>query len=115
MTFFARDYTQPTVGKFTNLFFDLFGLLSIFISVIGFVYLVKKGSSATARIIGGVVFAGFAVVAIFRYMGYQDVNPFTPQKFQHFNPFFIVALTPLIIGVFAWLTNEVKNHQLHER
>ena len=44
MTFFARDYTQPTVGKFTNLFFDLFGLLSIFLSVIGLVYLVKKSS-----------------------------------------------------------------------
>jgi len=42
MTFFARDYTQPTVGGFTNLFFDLFGLLPILISVIGFVYLVKK-------------------------------------------------------------------------
>ena len=108
MTFFARDYTQPTVGKFTNLFFDLFGLLSIFLSVIGFVYLVKKGSSATARVIGGVVFAGFAVVAIFRFIGYQDVNPFTPQKFQHFNPFFIVALTPLIIGIFAWLNKKGK-------
>jgi POT family proton-dependent oligopeptide transporter len=83
-------------------------LLPIFISVIGFVYLVKKGSSATSRIIGGIVFAGFAVLAILRFMGYQDINPFTPQKFQHFNPFFIVALTPLIIGIFAWLNKRGK-------
>jgi POT family proton-dependent oligopeptide transporter len=108
MTFFARDYTQPTVGKFTNLFFDLFGLLPIFLSVIGLVYLVKKGSSVTTRIIGGVAFVGFAVLAILKFSGYQDVNPFTPQKFQHFNPFFIVALTPLIIGIFGWLNKKGK-------
>jgi POT family proton-dependent oligopeptide transporter len=108
MTFFARDYTQPTVGKFTNLFFDLFGLLPIFLSVVGLVFLVKKSSSLTTRIIGGVVFAGFAVLAILRYIGYEDINPFTPQKFQHFNPFFIVALTPLVIGIFGWLNTRKK-------
>jgi POT family proton-dependent oligopeptide transporter len=108
MTFFARDYTQPTVGKFTNLFFDLVGLLSIFISVIGLVYLVKKSSKTTARVIGGIVFVAFAALAVIRYLGYLDVNPFTPQKFQHFNPFFIVALTPLIIGIFAWMNKRGK-------
>ena len=108
MTFFARDYTQPTVGRFTNLFFDLFGLLPILLSVVGFVYLVNKKSSLTTRIIGGVVFAGFAVLAVLRYLGYEDINPFTPQKFQHFNPFFIVALTPLVIGIFSWLNTRKK-------
>ena len=108
MTFFARDYTQPTVGRFTNLFFDLFGLLPIFISITGLVFLIKKNSKSVSRIIGGIVFAGFAAIAIWRFMGYGDVNPFTPQKFQHFNPFFIVALTPLIVGLFSWLNTKGK-------
>ncbi|HTX88538.1 MAG TPA: peptide MFS transporter [Bacteroidales bacterium] len=108
MTIFARDYTQPTVGRFTNLFFDLFALLPIFLSVIGFIFLVKKSSKPTARIIGGIVFIAFAVIAVFRYLGYNDINPFTPQKFQHFNPFFIVALTPLVIGLFSWLGKKGK-------
>lgn len=108
MTLFARDYTQPTVGKFTNLFFDLFGLLPIFLSIAGFIYLVKKGSNSTGRIIGGLVFIVFAVLSVLRFTGYSDINPFTPQKFQHFNPFFIVALTPLVIGLFAWLNKKGK-------
>ena len=108
MTFFARDYTQPIVGRFTNLFFDLFGLLPIFISITGLVFLIKKSSNSTSRIIGGIVFAGFAAIAVLRFMGYGDVNPFTPQKFQHFNPFFIVALTPLVIGLFSWLNKKGK-------
>lgn len=108
MTLFARDYTQPTVGKFTNLFFDLFGLLPIFISIAGFIYLVKKSSSSTSRIIGGLVFALFAILSVLRFTGYSEINPFTPQKFQHFNPFFIVALTPVVIGLFAWLNKKGK-------
>ncbi|MCX6286568.1 MAG: peptide MFS transporter [Bacteroidetes bacterium] len=106
MTFFARDYTQPNVGKFTNLFFDLFGLLPIFISIVGFVFLVKRTGSVTARTVGGIVFVVFAILTWLRLSGYADVNPFTPQKFQHFNPFFIVALTPLVVGLFSWLNTK---------
>jgi POT family proton-dependent oligopeptide transporter len=104
MTYFARDYTVPSVGKATNLWFDIVGLLSIFGAVIGLVFLLRKGSRPTARLLGGGAFAVFAVLAYLRYSGYADANPFTPQKFQHFNPFFIVALTPLIVGFFAFLS-----------
>jgi len=107
-TFFARDYTVPRVGKLTNLWFDLTGLLSIFISVIGLVFLIKKGSKPAARAAGGLAFAVFGVLAYLRYRGYPDVNPFQPQRFQHFNPFFIVALTPLVIGLFGYLNKRGK-------
>ena len=103
MTYFARDYTVPSVGRATNLWFDIVGLLSIFGAVIGLVFLLRKGSRPTARLVGGAVFAVFAVLSYMRYSGYANSNPFTPQKFQHFNPFFIVALTPLIVGFFAFL------------
>ncbi len=103
MTYFARDYTRPSVGKMTNLWFDLFGLLPIFLSVIGLYFLLKKAQSATVRVLGGIACVAFGVLAYLRYNTYGDVNPFTPQKFQHFNPFFIVALTPVVIGIFATL------------
>jgi len=106
MTYFARDYTVPSVGKITNLWFDLFGLLPLFLAVLGLVFLLKKGSSAVLRIVGGVAFILFGVLALLRYRGYEDVNPFTPQKLQHFNPFFIVALTPIIIGLFGYLNRK---------
>jgi POT family proton-dependent oligopeptide transporter len=108
MTYFARDYTVPSVGQLTNLWFDLFGLLAVFLSVVGLVFLVKKGSGPTTRLIGGAFFAVFAVLAVMRYRSYLEVNPFTPQKFQHFNPFFIVALTPLIVLIFGRLNKKGK-------
>jgi len=107
-TFFARDYTVPSVGKLTNLWFDLSGLLSIFLAVIGLVFLVKKRSGTVARAVGGAAFIIFAVLAYLRFRGYPEVNPFQPQRFQHFNPFFIVALTPVVIGLFSTLHKRGK-------
>ncbi len=106
LTYFARDYTVPSVGQMTNLWFDIVGLLSLFGAVIGLFFLLRKGSSQTARLIGGAAFAVFAILTYLRYSRYADVNPFTPQKFQHFNPFFIVALTPLVVAVFGWLNGK---------
>ncbi len=108
MTYFARDYTVPHVGKITNLWFDLFGLLPLFLAILGLVFLLKKGSSAALRLSGGIAFILFSVLAYLRYKGYEDINPFTPQKFQHFNPFFIVALTPIVIGLFGYLNRKKK-------
>jgi proton-dependent oligopeptide transporter, POT family len=107
MTAFARDYTQDAIGKFTNIFFDLWGLLSIFIAVIGLIMFFKTKDSKY-KIISAVTVVVFAVIAYIRIDGYSDVNSFSPQKFQHFNPFFIVALTPVIVGLFSMLRRNGK-------
>src|SRR5512136_1870131 len=79
LTYFARDYTVPSVGQATNLWFDLAGLLAIFLSVLGLVFLIRKASSRLARLVGGLAFAAFGVLAYLRYSGYKAVNPFQPQ------------------------------------
>jgi POT family proton-dependent oligopeptide transporter len=107
-TFFARDYTVPNVSKLTNLWFDLTGLLSIFLAAVGLVFLIKKSSGAAARAIGGAAFVVFAALAYLRFRNYPEINPFQPQRFQHFNPFFIVALTPIVIGLFSYLNKRGK-------
>jgi len=108
MTFFARDYTVPSVDRPTNLLFDLFGLLPVFLSVLGLIFLFRKKSDVRIRLIGAAAFVGFAFLTYIRYQGYDDMNAFTPQKFQHFNPFFIVALTPIIVGLFGYLGRKGK-------
>lgn len=108
MTYFARDYTVPSVGKITNLWFDLFALLPIFLALIGLIFLLRRQSKPLVKASGAAVFVIFGLLAYFRYSSYAASNPFTPQKFQHFNPFFIVALSPLVIGFFAWLNRKGK-------
>jgi len=108
MTFFARDYTVPSVGKATNLWFDLTGLLPVFLAVVGLVFALRKKAKPLARGIGAATFLGFGLLAFLRFQSYPAVNRFMPQMFQHFNPFFIVALTPLVVGIFAALNKKGK-------
>jgi POT family proton-dependent oligopeptide transporter len=108
MTYFARDYTVPSVGQATNLWFDLGGLLPIFLALVGLVVLLRRSSGRLARVLGAASFVGFGVLAYLRYRGYDAINPFMPQRFQHFNPFFIVALTPIVVGIFGWLNRKGK-------
>ncbi|MCX6566126.1 MAG: peptide MFS transporter [Candidatus Aminicenantes bacterium] len=108
MTFFARDYTQHSVGALSYLWFDMVGLLAVFLSLGGLVLFLKKGSGKSTRLAGGIAFAVFAVLAFLRYGGYSALNEFQPQRFQHFNPFFIVFMTPVVVGFFGWLNKKKK-------
>jgi proton-dependent oligopeptide transporter, POT family len=108
MTFFARDYTQATVNNFTNIWFDFFTLLPIGLAVLGLVLLIRKASEIKTRLMGLALSVVCIIIAYYRFNGFEEVNPFTPQMFQHFNPFFIVALTPIILAVFAWLRSKGK-------
>jgi len=108
LTYFARDYTVSSVGKAAFLLFDLTGMLLAIAALAGFVVLVRKASGSLARILGGAAFAGFGVLAFLRCRGYGAVNSFQPQIFQQFNPIFIVALTPLVVGLFGWLNRKGK-------
>jgi POT family proton-dependent oligopeptide transporter len=108
MTFFARDYTVPQVDKLTNLWFDLTGLIPLFLAIVGLVFLLRKGGSKISRVAGAVAIVVFGVLTYLRYHSYPETNPFMPQRFQHFNPFFIVSLTPLVIAFFAYLNKKGK-------
>jgi len=113
LTYFARDYTQTSVGRFTNIWFDLFTLLPVVIALICAFFTVKKYSSDTRnvirkRVISGMVALACGVWAYARINGFAESNPFTPQLFQHFNPFFIVVLTPVSVGLFGWLSKQGK-------
>jgi POT family proton-dependent oligopeptide transporter len=108
MTIFARDYTVDHIDKWTNLWFDLFGLLPVFLTVVSLYFALRKKSSLQYRLFGlaGALIFGF--LAYQRFLTYSDTNEFTPQKFQHFNPFFIVALTPVVVGLFSSLNSRGK-------
>jgi POT family proton-dependent oligopeptide transporter len=108
LTYFARDYTVPSVGQTTNIWFDMMGLLPVFLALVGLLFLLKKSSGSVSRILGAASFVGFGLLAYFRHRGYEAANPFQPQMFQHFNPFFIVALTPLVVALFGWLNRKGK-------
>jgi POT family proton-dependent oligopeptide transporter len=106
---FARDYTVKAVGPFTYLFFDLYQILAFIGAVVGLVLLILPKSKMTVRLIGvGLLLVG-GYLSYYFYSGNDPVsNPIEPEIFQSYNPLFIVTLTFLIMGVFAWLNKRGK-------
>ena len=106
MTIFARDYTVTEVGRLTYILFDLKALIPIIAAIIGVVLMIGKGSSSITKIIGlGLTLVG-SIIAYFSITSLGDTEPISPMIFQHFNPIFIVFVTPIIIGIFAALNRK---------
>ncbi len=103
LTFFARDYIVKAVDPFTYMFFELWNILAVIGFIAGLVVLLGKKRTITGRLIGaGMTIVGGGV-AYYLYSRAGVSNPIAPEVFQSFNPLFIVSLTFLVMGVFAWL------------
>ncbi len=108
MSFFARDYTVQEVGPSAYLFFDVWSLVAMIIGFYGLLQIFDKSNKGTSKIIGFVMLLGGALGAYYRYSKFDTINPFSPELFQPFNPSFIVILTPVVVGIFAWLRKRGK-------
>ncbi len=108
LSLFARDYTHQIVGKITALLFDVIGLHALLAVLLGSAAAItSKGSWKKLGLGLFFVAAGIAVI-IFKMNTLSDVNEIAPEQFQSFNPMFIVLLTPLVVGWFAFLNKKGK-------
>ncbi|MBI4649122.1 MAG: peptide MFS transporter [Bacteroidia bacterium] len=108
LTFFARDYTTKTVGSVTNIFFNIWALLSVIGVIGGFIMLIGKNRTFVWRIAGAVLIIAGGFLTYYFYSGYGSSNEIQPETFQQFNPLFIVFLTPIVLIVFSSLNKHGK-------
>jgi len=108
LTFFARDYTAHEATGLTRLIFDVWNLVLIAVAVYGLFAVFQSKSARGKGIAAGVVIL-CAVALVWRYMGLGDkAVSILPQQFQQFNPFFVVALTPVSVAIFGALARVGK-------
>ncbi|MDD5185035.1 MAG: MFS transporter, partial [Paludibacter sp.] len=106
LTIFARDYVAKQVGPLTNLFFNLNSILSVIATIAGIVLVFKSNLKLQTRLIGGVITLAAGALCYYFVSTYGPNNPIAPEVFQSFNPLFIVALTPLVMGFFSFLNKK---------
>lgn len=108
LTEFAKSCTSSVATGWTRIGFNLWALVAIAAGVYALFGLFQS-TTAKARAISGVVLA--AVVGIVYYIFSitpEAVNDVDPAKYQQFNPFYVVALTPFSMAFFAWLARKGK-------
>ncbi len=107
MTIFARDYTESEAVGLTRIGFNIWSLALIAISIYTLFGAVQ---SETGR---GKLISGLATIALWggAYLAYSGMDytvKIQPSDFQQFNPFFVVALTPLSLAIFGALAKKGK-------
>ena len=106
LTFFARDYTVKTVGRFTYLFFSLQNILSVIAFIAGIFLLAGKNSSKLLRIFGIILLLAGGGLTYYFFSSAEVENAISPEIFQSFNPLFIVTLTFAVMALFAWMNRK---------
>ncbi len=108
LTFFARDYTQTSADGSLGMTFNVWNLVSVIILVYS-LFATFQSKKFSGKIKAGII----ALLAV-AYLGWQYVESegttveVLPQIFQQFNPFFVVALTPVSLAVFGALAAKGK-------
>ncbi len=102
MTLFARDYTASTAEGFTRIGFNIWSLALIAISIYTLFGAFQSETKKGKYICGGVtalLWGGAYLI----YSGMDSSVAIQPSDFQQFNPFFVVALTPVSLAIFGAL------------
>ena len=107
LTYFANQFTQKTAEGVHTMPFNVWNLVAIIFIVYG---LFSVFQSKTAK---GKSIAALVIVAACAFLGYQysqatgSVDISAPI-FQQFNPFYVVALTPVSMAIFGALAAKGK-------
>ena len=107
MTLFARDYTQSTVDGFLRIGFNIGSLALIAISIYTLFGAVQAERGK------GRMISGLATILLWggAWLAYSQMDQsvrIQPSDFQQFNPFFVVALTPISLAIFGALAKSGK-------
>ena len=107
MTFFARDYTTQSVTGLDRIGFDVWNLVLLII-VVYCAFSLFQSKTGRGKAIAGVAVLASLGILIWSYSSMDSTVEILPQIFQQFNPFFVVALTPVSLAVFGYLARRKK-------
>lgn len=107
LTYFAKSYTVGAVEGWSRFAFSLLTLVPFIIGFYGLLNVFQSKTSNSRIGAAAVMVVGWAV-AWFAYSHMDASVAITPPKFQQFNPFFIILMTPLAVGFFSFLNKRGK-------
>ena len=107
LTYFADEFTANTSTGLQSMAFDVWNLvLIIFIVYAGFSLFQSK--TAKGKGISGVIILAALGLLYYKYTRTTGSVDVSAPIFQQFNPFYVVALTPVSMAIFGWLAAKGK-------
>ncbi|MDE6512961.1 MAG: MFS transporter [Muribaculaceae bacterium] len=108
LTEFAKSCTSSESSSWTRIGFNLWALVGIAAGVYALFGLLQS-TNTKAKLINGLALAACVALVIAIYLNTPaTVIGIDPAAYQQFNPFYVVALTPFSMALFAWLNKKGK-------
>ena len=107
LTYFADEFTEKTSEGLQSMAFNVWNLVAIIIAVYAG-FSIFQSDSAKGKIMSAVVVALVVVYLVYQYTNISGTVAVSAPIFQHFNPFYVVALTPVSMAIFGALAKRGK-------
>ena len=109
LTYFADEFTETTAKGIQSMVFDVWNLALIIVAVYAS-FSIFQSETAKGKIVSGALATAILAFLVYRATGISTdtvVNVSAPI-FQQFNPFYVVALTPVSMAIFGALAKSGK-------
>ena len=109
LTYFADEFTATGVFGFDSMLFAVTNLALLIVAVYA-TFAIFQTNSAKGKLIPGSIATLILAFLVYRTMG-TEADAFTEIAapiFQQFNPFYVVALTPVSMAIFGALARKGK-------
>ncbi|MBR4963937.1 MAG: MFS transporter [Alistipes sp.] len=109
LTYFADEFTNTAASGFDTFVFDVWNLALIIVAVYA-TFSIFQSAGAKGKLFSGVLASAALALIVYRAMGAADADSIAVAApiFQQFNPFYVVALTPVSMAIFGTLARKGK-------
>ena len=107
LTYFADEFTAKTASGVHTMPFDVINLVMLILIVYAGFSLFQSKTGKGKGISAAIIVAALAVLG-YKYTRATGTIDISAPIFQQFNPFYVVALTPVSMAIFTYLANKGK-------
>ncbi|SET14867.1 peptide MFS transporter [Prevotella sp. kh1p2] len=107
LTYFANEFVKPTSEGIQSMAFDVVNLVMIIFIVYGLFGFFQSKTGKGKGIATAVILAACTVL-YYKYTRISGAVEVSAPIFQQFNPFYVVALTPVSMSIFSYLASKGK-------
>ena len=108
LTYFANEFVEPVITGAQTMAFDIINLVLVAIGVYALFGIFGEGNSRETRTVWSAIGAVVLAALAYKYFNRPETLTISAPIFQQFNPFYVVALTPVSMAIFSALAKKGK-------
>jgi POT family proton-dependent oligopeptide transporter len=107
LTYFADEFTAKSSEGLQSMAFNVWNLALVIVAVYA-AFSVFQSESAKGKVVSLAIVLGVIGILVYKYLNINGSIAVSAPIFQQFNPFYVVALTPVSMAIFGALAAKGK-------